>query len=282
MAMAEILLVSPDGMLGRAFATALQQRATAFEAVSYPSFDITDPEHVARALHPGIRMVINCSAYTDVDGAEKQEDAADAVNYRGVQLLAARCRELSALLVHYSTDFVFDGEASAPYRTTDAKCPPNAYGRSKARGEEAILASGCQSLIIRTSWLYAPWGKNFVDTMARLGLERPKLRVVDDQRGRPSSAQYLATRSLALIDCKARGIFHVTDGGECTKFELARAIVAECGGKAVVEPCSSAEFPLPARRPSYSVLDLSSTEALIGPSRPWLDNLKDVLAERGK
>lgn len=280
--MAEILLVSPDGMLGRAFAAALEQRGKTFEAVSYPNFDIANPEHVARAVHPGIRMVINCSAYTDVDGAEKNEAAADLVNDRGVQLLAARCKELSALLVHYSTDFVFDGEASSPYRTTDAKCPPNAYGRSKARGEEAILASNCEYLIARTSWLYAPWGKNFVDTMARLGRERPKLRVVDDQRGRPTSAQYLAARTLALLDCRARGIFHVTDGGECTKFEFARAIVAHSGGTAVVEPCSSAEFPLPARRPSYSVLDLSGTEALIGASRAWLDNLKDVLAERGR
>lgn len=282
MGMPELLLVSPDGMLGRAFTAALARRSRAFERVSYPSFDITKPEHVANAVHAGVRMVINCAAHTDVDGAETQEDAADAVNARGVQLLAARCREVSAVLVHYSTDYVFDGEAHSPYPTTAPRRPQTAYGRTKARGEEAIEASGCEYLIVRTSWLYAPWGKNFVDTMVRFGHERPNLRVVNDQRGRPTSAQYLADRTLALIDHEARGIFHVTDGGECTWFEFARAIVAASGGKAHVEPCTSAEYVRPARRPSYSVLDLSATDALIGPSRTWQDNLNDVLAERSR
>lgn len=278
----DILLISPDGMLGRAISELLTQKQRAFAAESFPQLDITKPEHVERAVHSGIRYVINCSGYTDVDGAETREADALAVNATGVQLIAARCRAVGALFVHYSTDYVFEGEARSPYRTDEPRKPQNAYGRTKARGEELIEASGCEHLIIRTSWLYAPWGKNFVDTMARLGREKPHLRVVNDQRGRPTSARYLAERTLGLIDKKARGIFHVTDGGECTWFEFASAIVEATGGSARVEPCSTQEFPRPARRPSYSVLDLSSTEALLGPSRAWRDNLSQVLAERAR
>jgi dTDP-4-dehydrorhamnose reductase len=279
--MPDTLLISPDGMLGRAFADLLSAKKRAFQGVSYPAFDITSKEHVTRALRAGIRTVINCAAYTDVDGAETHEAAAAAVNAGGVQLLAARCRELGALLVHYSTDYVFDGQADVPYQVGDARKPQTAYGRTKAKGEELIVASGCEHLIIRTSWLYAPWGKNFVDTMVRMGRERDQFIVVNDQRGRPTSAQYLAARSLALMELRARGIFHVTDGGECTWFEFARAIVAGSGGRATVNPCTSAEFKRPAPRPSYSVLDLSATDARLGASRDWRDNVADVLAERG-
>jgi dTDP-4-dehydrorhamnose reductase len=278
--MSDILLISPDGMLGRAFRELFAQRNIAFEALSFPELDITKPEHVERALHDGLRLVINCSAYTNVDGAEKEEPAAVAVNAAGVQLLAQRCRKIGALLLHFSTDYVFAGDASSPYRVDEPRLPQNAYGRSKARGEELLVAAGCEHLIVRTSWLYAAWGKNFVDTIARAGHTRPLLRVVNDQHGRPTSARYLAQRSLALLDKRARGIFHVTDGGECTWYEFARAIVSGTSGTAKVEPCTSEEYPSPTKRPAYSVLDLSQTEALIGPSTPWQENLAAVLEER--
>jgi dTDP-4-dehydrorhamnose reductase len=278
--MSEILLVSPDGMLGRAFCELFAKRHIAYEKVSYPQFDITKQEHIERALHTGIRTVINCSAYTNVDGAETNEPEALAVNATGVQLLAARCKTIGALLVHYSTDYVFSGEGTVPYRVDEPLQPKNAYGRTKGRGEELLLASGAEHLILRTSWLYAPWGKNFVDTMARLGREQPTLKVVNDQRGRPTSARYLAQRSLDLLEKKARGVFHVTDGGECTWYEFARAIVAGSGGKAQVNPCTSAEYKQVAKRPPYSVLDLSKTDALIGPSQSWQENLAEVLRER--
>jgi len=278
--MSEILLISPDGMLGRAFCELFGKRNVAYETVTYPQFDITNAEHVARAVHSGIRTVINCSAYTNVDGAESNEPEALAVNATGVQLLAARCKAVGALLVHYSTDYVFSGDGSAPYRVDERLQPKNAYGRTKARGEELLLASGAEHLIVRTSWLYAAWGKNFVDTMARLGRERPSLNVVNDQRGRPTSARYLAERTLDLLERKARGIFHVTDGGECTWYEFASAIVAGTGGRAKVNPCTSDEYKQVAKRPAYSVLDLSRTDALIGPSKPWQENLAEVLQER--
>ena len=274
------LLLSPDGMLGRAWSTLLDARGLAYEAVSYPTIDVADPAKVAGSLSERFRVVINCSAFTDVDAAETREAEADAVNADGVGNLARRCAATGALLVHYSTDYVFDGEASTPYRVDHPREPQNAYGRGKAKGEALLTAAGCEYLLLRTSWLYAPWGKNFVDTIARFAQERPVLRVVDDQRGRPSSAQYVAERSLALIDRAARGIFHVTDGGECTWFDFAQAIVTQTGGTARVDPCTSAEFVRPARRPSYSVFDLSAIEALLGPSRSWQDNLTDVLQTR--
>jgi dTDP-4-dehydrorhamnose reductase len=277
---APFLLISPDGMLGRAWQTLLSDRGLAHTTVSYPALDLTDRASVARAVAAPVRTVINCAAFTDVDGAEIREPEATAVNGTGVGWLADRCREISALLVHYSTDYVFEGNASRPYPVDEPRRPQNAYGRSKALGEELLERSGCEHLNIRTSWLYAPWGKNFVDTIAKFGVERPSLRVVDDQRGRPTSAEYLAERSLALLEQGARGTYHVTDGGECTWFEFAQAIVAGTGGTARVDPCTSAEFARPASRPAYSVFDLARTEALIGPSRSWQDNLRAVLASR--
>jgi dTDP-4-dehydrorhamnose reductase len=277
---APVLLISPDGMLGRAVATLLHARGVPFEGVSYPAFDLCSAGSVEAALAPRFRTVINCSAFTDVDGAETREAEADAVNADGVRKLAERCRATGAVLLHFSTDYVFDGTASTPYSVTAALHPQTAYGRSKAKGEALLLAAGCEYLLVRTSWLYAPWGKNFVDTMARLVRERPVVRVVNDQRGRPTSAEYLAARSLALLEHNARGTFHVTDGGECTWFEFTKAIAAGSGGSAQIEPCTSAEFARPAPRPAYSVLDLSATEALLGPSRAWQDNLADVLRAR--
>jgi dTDP-4-dehydrorhamnose reductase len=277
---APVFIVSPDGMLGRAWQALLEARRIEYDGGSFPALDLTDPNTLERFIQPRFRVVINCAAYTDVDGAETREADADAVNAVGVANLAARCRAVSATLLHYSTDYVFDGQATRPYPVDEPRKPQNAYGRSKARGEERLEQSGCAHLLIRTSWLYAPWGKNFVDTIARMGAEKPQLRVVNDQRGRPASAQYLAERSLALLEKGARGPFHVTDGGECTWFEFAQAIVRGTGGGAKVEPCTAAEFARPAVRPAYSVLDLSRTEALIGPSRSWQENLADVLATR--
>jgi dTDP-4-dehydrorhamnose reductase len=277
---APYFVVSPDGMLGRAWQMLLEAKDLAYEARSFPELDLRDPQSIGRWVEPQFRIVINCAGFTDVDGAETREAEADAVNAIGVAHLAERCRETGALLVHYSTDYVFDGMASRPYRIDDPRQPQSAYGRSKTRGEELLERSGCAYLIVRTSWLYAPWGKNFVDTIARFGAEKDVLRVVDDQRGRPTSAQYLAERTHALIERNARGPFHVTDGGECTWYEFAQAIVAGTNGRARVDPCTSAEYVRPASRPPYSVLDLSQTEALIGPSRPWRENLTDVIAAR--
>ncbi len=275
------LLISPDGMLGRAFVERLEMRGEAFETASHPALDLTRPETLA-PIRPGIERVINCAAFTDVDGAESREDEALAVNGDGVLHLARACLAAGATLVHFGTDYVFAGDASSPYAVDAPIAPATAYGRSKAAGERALRESGVFHLYLRTSWLYAPWGKNFVRTIAALGHSKPELKVVNDQRGRPTSAQALAETTLALWERGARGFFHATDGGECTWFELAQAIVEGTKGQAKVLPCTTAEFPRPAPRPAYSVLDVSRTEAALGrPMQPWRSALADVLAQLG-
>jgi len=187
-------------------------------------------------------------------------------------------RATDALLVHYSTDYVFNGRARSPYPIDAPLEPINAYGRSKAVGEKALRESGCRHLLLRTSWLYAPWGANFVLTMRKLTGERDELRVVDDQIGRPTSAEHLAATSMKLIEADAEGTFHVTDGGQCSWHGFATAIALAVNPNCRVVPCASDEFPRPARRPAYSVLDLGPAEAIVGPMRDWKDNLADVLA----
>ena len=191
---------------------------------------------------------------------------------RGIEHVATELADLD------STDYVFDGTATTPYRTDHALKPVNAYGRSKALGEELIARSGVEHLLVRSSWLYAPWATNFVLTMRELTKSRGSLRVVDDQRGRPTDSRRLAEVSLDLAEKGSLGIFHVTDGGECSWFELAALIGEVVNPDCRVEPCTSDEFPRPAPRPAYSVLDISATEDLVGPLIPWEDRVRDVLA----
>ena len=272
------LLISPDGMLGRAFREGLEKRGEPFVGISYPAIDLGRPETLA-AVTSGITRVINCAAFTDVDGAETREEEALVVNGTGVGHLADACAQVGATLVHFGTDYVFSGDATRPYPVDADIDPRTAYGRTKAAGERALRERGASHLYLRTSWLYAPWAKNFVRTIAQLGKTKPELKVVDDQRGRPTSAEELVRTTLELYDRGARGFFHATDGGECTWFEFARAIVESTGGTAKVLPCTTAEFPRPAPRPAYSVLDLEKTETLLGrPMRPWREALSDVLS----
>lgn len=272
-----IVLISANGMLGRAWRGLLEARELPHAALSRPAIDLREPATVEAAIPDTARLVVNCAAWTDVDGAEADEAGATRVNGGGVRLLAERCGAIGATLVHYSTDYVFNGRATTPYRADEPRDPLNAYGRSKAAGEAAIEQSGCDHLIVRTSWLYAPWGKNFVRTMAKLTAEKPELKVVNDQRGRPTSAEHLARTTLAMLEKGARGIHHVTDGGECTWYDFTAEINRQLGHACAVRPCTTAEFPRPAKRPAYSVLDLSRTEVLVGPMPDWKENLADVL-----
>jgi dTDP-4-dehydrorhamnose reductase len=229
-------------------------------------------------VSPGTSVVLNCAAWTNVDGAEKEEPAATQINGHAVGCLAEACKREGAVLVHYSTDYVFDGNASSPYAVDHPRAPLNAYGRSKAVGEQLVEQVGGEHLVLRTSWLYAPWAKNFVRTMLRLGSQKPSIRVVSDQVGRPTSAESLAAISLRLLEREARGTLHVTDSGQCSWFELAREALRLAGSPCDVQPCTSAEYPLPAKRPSYSVLDIEPTIALVGPLPSWQDNLASVVS----
>jgi dTDP-4-dehydrorhamnose reductase len=275
-ALAPVLVVG-RGMLGRAFEQDLSGGPEPVDVFDLDRLDIRDSAQVARAIQPGRRLVINCAGWTDVDGAEANEQAAFALNAGAVARLAAECREAGATLVHFSTDYVFDGKATSPYLTDLPRSPVNAYGRSKAAGEAALEASGCDYLLIRTSWMYAPWGKNFVRTIAAAAACRPVLRVVDDQRGRPTSAEHLATVTRRLLAAGARGTWHATDGGECSWHEFAAEIALQVGAGATVEACPSSELSRPAQRPSYSTLDLEATESLLGAMPSWRRNLRSVL-----
>jgi dTDP-4-dehydrorhamnose reductase len=265
-------------MLGRAWMSLLAERRIPARPLVWPEFDLTDRSNVERHVTSEARAVIDCAAYTDVDEAEAHETLATAINGTGVGWLVERCDALGIPLVHYSTDYVFDGRGSTPYPVDHPTAPLNAYGRSKLAGEQHVRRSRGPHLLIRTSWLYAPWGKNFVLTIARLAKEKPELRVVDDQRGRPTSAEHLARVSLALLEHEARGTFHVTDGGECTWFELATEIARIVSPRCTVVPCTSADVARPAKRPAYSVLDIRETEARVGPMPDWRTNVAAVLA----
>ncbi|MBL1217487.1 MAG: dTDP-4-dehydrorhamnose reductase [Planctomycetes bacterium] len=271
------MIIGNRGMLGQAMCNEASARAVSWGGLDLPEFDLTDEQAVCRAIEPGCEVVINCAAYTDVDGAGSNEAQAELINATAAGMLARRVREIGAKLVHYSTDYVFDGTARTPYPTDHPRQPLGAYGRTKAKGEQLLEQSGVDMLLIRTSWLYAAWGKNFVRTIAKLASERDSIRVVNDQRGRPTSAIHLARLTFELLGRGAGGCYHGTDGGECTWYEFASEIVTHLGLGCSVEPCLTAEFPRPEPRPAYSVLDLSRTEECIGPMPHWTENLAVVL-----
>ena len=279
--MSKFVVIGTDGMLGRCWGELLTDRGIDHVETTLAELDITDQPALNRYVTPGTQWVVSCAAYTLVDAAEEHEALADEVNGHAIGRMAERCKEVGAKLLHYSTDYVFDGTATAPYPTDHPRSPVNAYGRSKALGEELIQRSGVEHLLVRSSWLYAPWGENFVLTMRKLAKTRQKLRVVDDQRGRPTDSRRLAEISLALLDQGSRDVFHVTDGGDCTWFELATLIAEVVNPNCQVEPCTSEEFPRPAPRPAYSVLDISGTEDAVGPLIPWQDRVRETLARVG-
>jgi len=279
MTQAGTVIIGSTGMLGRELVAACGDRGLEARGLVGPDeIDITD-EHAVRAILARERpsIVINATGYTDVDGAEAESQAADQINRVGPGHLARSCREAGALLVHYSTDYVFDGRSQRPYRPDDTPNPVNAYGRSKLAGEREITELGCRHLIIRTSWLYAPHSRNFVRTIFDLAATRPTLDVVDDQCGRPTYAPDLASMTLQLLDHGAEGTVHAANDGQCTWYELAAAIVKQAGLPCSVRACTTADMPLPAARPRYSVLDLAATSVLVGKPRHWTEALTECL-----
>lgn len=242
--------------------------------------DITDVDAVRDAVRPG-DVVLNCAAYTAVDAAETDEDAAAAVNATGPRILAEASARVGARLVHVSTDYVFPGDASTPYEVDDATGPRTAYGRTKLAGERAVLAADPTAVVVRTAWVYTGTGSDFVATMLRLQRERDTVSVVDDQVGSPTFAGDLAAGLLELaMRPQVRGVLHATNAGRATWFELARAVFAGVGADPErVRPCTTADFPRPAPRPAYSVLSSAAWEqAGLTPLRPWADALADALA----
>lgn len=273
----QVLILGASGMVGRSWAGLLTAHGVPFRALARPNFDLQDPASVASVVDPSDDLVINAAAWTAVDDAETDEAGATRANADAPAALARQCAQTGACLIHYSTDYVFNGRASEPYPVDAPIEPVNAYGRSKAAGEAGVRAATDNHLIVRTSWVYAPWGKNFVRTIAGLAATRDSLKVVDDQRGRPTSAEHLARTTLGLYLAGAIGTWHATDGGECSWHGFASEIARAMGHACRVDPCSTAEFPRPAPRPAFSTLDVAPTERLVGPLTPWTLALADVL-----
>lgn len=228
-----------------------------------------------RALQP--ETIVNAAAYTAVDQAETERDVAFAINAAAPGVLADEAKRLGALLVHYSTDYVFDGAKTLPYVEDDAPHPLSAYGESKLAGEQAILGTGCRHLILRTSWVYGPRGKNFYLTMLRLAQERPQLKVVDDQVGAPTSSLAIARATAQLLRKGAAGLFHMTAAGETSWCGFARAILARAGSATPVVPIRSEDYPAPAQRPRNSRLDCTRLRLDCGVAlAPWEAQLAEV------
>ncbi len=274
-----LLVTGGRGQLGRALQVAAASRGIPVTAPDLPELDITDPA----AVHAAVRTVrpeavINCAAYTDVDGAEAEPGRALEVNGIAVGHLAAACTEAGALLVQLSTDYVFSGELSRPYREEDPPAPLGAYGRSKLEGERR--AAACPDhLVVRTAWLYGVGGRNFVEAIRRqIARGVGELRVVADQRGSPTYAADLAEAILDLVAAGARGVVHAVNEGFTTWHGFAEAIVEELGAGVPVRPITTAQLHRPAPRPASSALDTSRLAAILGRRMPpWRDALRRYL-----
>lgn len=282
--MKRMLLTGKNGQVGWELERALAPLGEVF-ACDRAGLDLADPDRiraVVRETRPGI--IVNAAAYTAVDKAESEPDIAMAINGTAPGILAEEAKRLGALLVHYSTDYVFDGTKPMPYTEDDAPAPINSYGRSKLAGEQAIQASGCRHLILRTSWVYGLRGGNFLRTMLRLAGEKDELRIVDDQIGSPTWSRAIADATAAILNRAETpaGLYHMTASGTTSWFGFTRAILANTRlqKQPRLLPIATAEYPLPARRPANSALDGHRFNNSFGFTlEPWDIALRRCLAD---
>lgn len=263
----KVLLTGRNGQVG----WELERLLGNVVATGRNALDLSDADgirDVVRTEKPD--LIINAAAYTAVDKAESEKDLAMRVNGVAPGILAEEAMRLGALLVHYSTDYVFDGEKKSAYAEDDAPHPLSAYGSSKLEGEKRIRASGCRHLILRTSWVYAARGRNFFLTVKNA---KKPLRVVDDQRGAPTSSRFLAEKTVSLIDRNAEGLLHLVPSGQTTWYGFAREIL---GPQADITPITTAEYPTAARRPANSVLDNARARQALGALPDWREVLDAV------
>ena len=265
-------------MAGTDLREALALRDEPVVALTKSDLDITDSRCVARCVEDARPdVIVNCAAYTKVDQAESEESVANAINGSAVELLAQAANDAGALLVQLSTDFVFDGSKRTPYEINDAPRPLSAYGRSKLLGEVAATHAS-KHVIVRTSWLFGTHGPNFVEAIRRQVRLGNPLRVVNDQRGRPTYTPHLAEAIVRVVANDARGVIHYADEDECTWYDFACAIAPE----AKIAPVGTDEFPRPATRPAYSVLSTERYERLTGVTPAWWrEGLREYLHASG-
>ncbi len=280
-----ILVFGRSGQLARELAKLGAPRGLELDFAGREDFDLAHRDDPARLIEARAPVaVINAAAYTAVDRAESEPEAAFRLNRDVPAAVARACAERDTPLVHISTDYVFDGTKTEPYVEDDPVCPISVYGRSKAEGEAAVLRSGARAGVLRTAWLYSAFGSNFVKTMLKLAATRPEIPVVDDQVGRPTWAEDSAGGALRLVqalldrDDRALGVFHLSGAGDATWADFAEAIFEESalrgGPRPAVRRITTAEYPTPARRPANSRLDCSRiTEVLDWRTRPWRGSL---------
>ncbi len=273
--MTQILLTGKTGQVG----WELQRTLATLGRVIAPDrrgMDLAEPASIRAAIRACMpQIIVNSAAYTAVDQAESEPDLALAINGAAPAIMAEEAKRLGALLVHYSTDYVFDGAKSGPYSEDDTPNPLNVYGSSKLAGERAVVASGARYLIFRTSWVYGARGKNFLRTILRLARERDELRIVDDQIGAPTWCRAIAEATAQALACAQAcdaaglsGIYHLSAAGATSWCGFAKAILERSGHSCKVVPIASSEYPLPARRPTNSVLSNAKLNARLGIELP--------------
>jgi dTDP-4-dehydrorhamnose reductase len=287
---APIFVAGKSGQLGRCLSDIARRRNIRIVVAGRPDFDIGQPKSIDRALNAvAPQIIINAAAYTAVDKAEIELERCYLVNRDGARQLAAAAWRRNVPFIQISTDYVFDGQKSSPYREDDGTAPLGVYGRTKLEGEKAVLAAHPEALILRTSWVYSPFGSNFVKTMLRLAESRPLLRVVDDQRGCPTSAHDLAAALLDIVPqileagaTRRAGIYHLSGTGQTTWHGFAAEILANVKRRGwrvpALEAITTADYPTLAQRPANSVLDCTKMERAFGIKLPtWSTSVADCI-----
>lgn len=284
-----ILVTGANGQLGNEMRIVSQPSKDRYiftdvveqDGVQTTILDITNLDAIRKIVRENdVKAIVNCAAYTNVDGAESNQELAELLNAKAPENLAIVMKEVDGLLVHISTDYVFGKEPyNTPCREDMVGTPTGVYGLTKLHGEQNIMASGCKYVIIRTAWLYSEFGKNFVKTMLNLTATRPELKVVFDQVGTPTYAYDLAQAIVKIIERPVEGIYHYSNEGVCSWYDFTK-MIAECSGHTDcnIQPCHSDEFPSPVKRPAFSVLDKTKIKQTFGITVPyWTDSLKKCI-----
>jgi dTDP-4-dehydrorhamnose reductase len=270
-----LLVVGCNGQLGKDMVTTLRGAGHSVSQLDYPAIDITRQESVEQAARSGdFAAIINCAAFTAVDACETRKEEAYAVNARGVLHIANAARAIGARVLHISTDYVFDGTQNAPYIESDAPNPQSVYGKSKLEGERLLAQALADHIILRVAWLYGVHGQHFIKKIKNRALSLmgtgQALNVVTDEIGAPTYTIDVCRQTLELLKSNSQGLFHCTNEGFCTRFEFAKEIIKSYGLAIEVKPCLSTDFPLPAPRPAYGVLENKRLKDLgINVMRDW-------------
>jgi len=269
MAKQNVAIFGGRGMLGTDLAEACAQRGYGVQVYDLPEFDLTNPEHIERALRD-VAAVINCAAYTNVDGAESHAELAHRVNAEAVGQLGEMAAQAGKWVLHFSTDFVFDGMLDRPYTELDTPNPINEYGRSKLAGERFLDASGCANCIVRLEWTYGTHGPNFITKLLERAKTGQAMKVVADQIGAPTATREISQVVCTLLERRTEGLFHLAAAGYASRFEVARFILDRKGLSNPLEPCRTSDYPAPANRPLNSRFNCDRIQRwLSGPLESW-------------